>query len=145
MPTEVIGPAAAVPDDDPDPPVALETALVMALDIVPAPPDAALPPLTAVPLLLDMAPLDIPPLDIAPLDIAPLDIAPLDIPPLDVALVTGAELAALVLAGAALLAAADDPVLPVLAEPQPATARTAATPTAPNTAIRLVCITTPLL
>ncbi|MGI8414676.1 MAG: hypothetical protein ACR2P2_00395 [Nakamurella sp.] len=141
MSTEVIGPAAAVPGEDSEPPAALETALVMAPDMAPL--DMA-PELPAV-SLPDMAPLDIAPLDIAPLDIAPLDIAPLDIAPLDMAPEPPAALAALLVAGAALSAAGDDPVLPVLAEPQPAMARTAARPTAPITAIRLLCITTPLL
>ncbi|MDQ2847377.1 MAG: hypothetical protein M3Y77_13760 [Actinomycetota bacterium] len=137
MLTEVIGPAAAVPAEDTELPAALETAPVMALDMVPAPLEAV--PLPVAVSLPDMAP------DVAALDMAPLDIAPLDMAPLDTAPEPPAELAALLLAGAALLAAGDDPVLPVLAEPQPAMASTAATPTAPITAILLLCITTPLL
>lgn len=125
----------------------------MALDMVPAPLGAApLPLAVSLPDVapldiapLDVAPLDMAPLDIAPLDMAPLDIVPLDIVPLDMAPEPAPEPAALLVAGAALLPAADDPVLPVLAEPQPAMARTAATPTAPITAILLLCITTPLL
>lgn len=140
MSTLVIGPAADPPDDAP---------LLPAPVIEPAPLDIEPAPLAAEPAPLDIepAPLDIEPAPLeaepAPLDMVPPDIA-LDIPLLPAA---AAELVTLLPPAAApvLPAAGEDPELPVLAEPHPAMARTAARPTAPITAIRLLYIATPLL